>query len=107
VSRTKYTAPWFLSNDNGDETWVITDGVETFPIHLASPTEFGVAVAGTIERATEKVRADTIAEAGSRAASVSAEAARRVRALAAPAMSAPQDRLYPNGYKPGTSEKEG
>lgn len=51
MTRSKYTEPWFLSNDNGDETWVITDGVETFPIHLASPAEFGIAVRGTVERA--------------------------------------------------------
>jgi hypothetical protein len=89
----RYRAPWFLSNDNGDETWVITDGVETFPIDLASQAELSIAVAGTIERATDKVRADTLEEAAKRAATVNAEAARRVRALATPIETAPE--LFP------------
>lgn len=51
AGRTQFREPWFLSNDNGDETWVITDGVEWFPITDATQAELGLAVRGTIERA--------------------------------------------------------
>ena len=55
--RTKYREPWYLSNEfSDDEQWCITDGVETFPIHLASPAEFGLALQGTIERSHESTQ---------------------------------------------------
>jgi len=72
---TLYREPWFLSRDNDSEEWQITDGVEGFPMRNASDTEFGLALAGTLERdraahdaevaraAAEKARKEALLEA--------------------------------------------
>jgi hypothetical protein len=55
----KYREPWFLSDNNDGEEWGITDGVEFYPLHIASQTEIGLAIKGTIERANAAALAAT------------------------------------------------
>jgi hypothetical protein len=59
MSDNKIREPWYLSDDNDGEEWGITDGVEFYPLHIASQTEIGLAVQGTIERANAAALAAT------------------------------------------------
>jgi hypothetical protein len=62
----KHHEPWYLSKENDVEEWIITDGVEAFPIAMATQAELELAIQGTEERAAVRAVAPYEADAAQR-----------------------------------------